>query len=290
MEGTNDDEKKTSYRRQRGSLGMPTVKGGLRLRPRPSRHKDCGPQPARLGWGPQSKTTCLSFHRNGYRFGELKRQVTLGRERGYVLFILCIRFALRLSTVFGIVFGLVFRGLSHRVGFQLVGFSAEFDRSESYLQFFLLDGNDAADHFRALGNHGLSLYRDGRGEARGKGITNVVLVAGEGLAYRRADGCAFRHGDQRGCLWCLACDAGRLRCLGFLGSGSSLIGGLVRAACYSQEACSCHSKPKFAMDPRVEHFVPPKGYPGSESKEVAGLSPSPGKTTKPANRGYSLLV
>src|SRR5712692_6758328 len=193
MEGTNDDEKKTPYRRQRGFLGMPTVKCGLRLRPRPSRHKDCGPQPARLGWGPQSKTTCLSFHRNGYRFGELKRQVTLGRERGYVLFILCIRFALRLSTVFRIVLGLVFRGLSHRVGFQLVGFSAEFDRSESYLQFFLLDGNDAADHFRALGNHGLSLYRDGRGEARGKGITNVVLVAGEGLAYRRADGCAFRQ-------------------------------------------------------------------------------------------------
>src|SRR5258708_4585372 len=31
-------------------------------------------------------------------------------------------------------------------------------------------------------------------------------------------------------------------------------------------------------------------YPGSESKEVAGLSPSPGKSTKPANDGYSLLV
>jgi len=34
MEGANDDEKKISYRSRRGFLGMPTVKGGLRLRPR----------------------------------------------------------------------------------------------------------------------------------------------------------------------------------------------------------------------------------------------------------------
>jgi hypothetical protein len=33
-----------------------------------------------------------------------------------------------------------------------------------------------------------------------------------------------------------------------------------------------------------------RDYPGSESKEVAGLSPSPGKSSKPANGGYSLLA
>ena len=57
----------------------------------------------------QLETTCLSFHRNANGLGELKRQPTLGREGGYVLFVLCIRFALRLGTVFGIIFALVFR-------------------------------------------------------------------------------------------------------------------------------------------------------------------------------------
>src|SRR6266436_451655 len=85
---------------------------------------------------------------------------------------------LRRSTVFGIIFGLVFHGLRHRVGFQLVGFSVELDRSESYLHFLALDLDHTADHFRALGNHGLSLDLDGCGELRGKGITDVVLVAG----------------------------------------------------------------------------------------------------------------
>src|SRR6267378_5725130 len=115
------------------------------------------PQPGRTGWGRQSNITCLSLHRDGDWLGEFKRQLTLGRESGYVLFVLCVRFALGLSIVFGIVFGLVFRGLGHRVGFQLVEFSAEFDRSESYLHFFVLDLDNAADHFRALGDHGLSL-------------------------------------------------------------------------------------------------------------------------------------
>jgi len=34
----------------------------------------------------------------------------------------------------------------------------------------------AADHFRALGNHGLSLDLDGGGELRGKGVTDVFLL------------------------------------------------------------------------------------------------------------------
>src|SRR6266852_4361833 len=186
--------------------------------------KTANPSRIVLAGARQSKTICLSFHRNGDGLGELKRQLTLGREGSYVP---CVRFPLRRSTVFGAVLGLVFRGLRHRGGFQLVGFSVEFDRSESYLHFFVLDLDDAADHFRALRNHGLSLYLDGRGELRSKGITGVVLVAGEGLAYRRADRCAFRHGDHRGWLRCFAWDAGSLRRLGFLGSGSSLVGGLV---------------------------------------------------------------
>src|SRR6266404_3454238 len=199
----------------------------------PSYQKNAGPSQLVLAGARQSKTACLSFHRNGDGLGELKRQLTLGREGGYVLYV---RLALRLSSVFGTVFGLVFRGLRHRVGFQLVGFSVEFDRSECYLHFFVLDLDDAADHFRALGNHGLSLYLDGRSELRGKGIARVVLVAGEGLAYRRADRCAFRHGDHRGCR-CFAGDADSLRCcglrclslrcLGFRRSGSSLVSALV---------------------------------------------------------------
>src|SRR5713226_3728741 len=120
--------------------------------------KTANPSRIVLAGARQSKTTCLSFHRNGDGLGELKRQLTLGREGGYVLLIHCIRFALPLSTVLGIALGLVFRGLSHRVGFQLVGFSGEFHRSESYLHFFLLDGDDATDNFRALWNHRLSLY------------------------------------------------------------------------------------------------------------------------------------
>ena len=189
--------------------------------------KTANPSQVVLAGARQSKTTCLTFHRNANGFGELKRQATLGREGGYALFVLCIRFALRLSTVFGIVFALVFRGLRHRVGFQFVGFSVQFHRSKSYLQFLVLDFDDAPDHFRSLGNHGLSLYLDGRGEPRGKHVTDVVLVAGEGLAYCRADRCAFRHGDHRGWLRRFAWDAGSLRRLGFLGSGSSLVGGLV---------------------------------------------------------------
>src|SRR6266481_4835741 len=152
--------------------------------------KTANPSQVVLAGARQSKTSCLSFHRNADGLGELKRQATLSREGGYALFVLCIRFALRLVTVFGIVFALVFRGLRHRVGFQLVGFTVEFHRSERYLQF-------------------------------------VVLVAGEGLAYCRADRCTFRHGDHRGWLRCFAWDAGSLRRLGFLGSGSSLVGGLV---------------------------------------------------------------
>src|SRR6267142_6185907 len=192
--------------------------------------KTASPSQVLLAGSPQSKTSCLSLHRNDDGFGELKRQSTLGRERSYVLFVLC------LSTVFGIVLGLVFRGLSHRVGFQLVGLSVELDRSESYLHFLALDLDDAADHLRALGDHSLPLYLDGRGEPRGKSITDVALVAGERLAYRRADRCAFRHGDHRGCR-CFAGDADSLRCrglrclslrcLGFRRSGSSLVSGLV---------------------------------------------------------------
>src|SRR5882724_4988769 len=143
--------------------------------------KTASPSQVVLAGARQLKTTRLSFHRNDDGLGELKRQSTLGRERSYVLFVLC------LSTVFGIVFGLVFRGLSHRVGFQLVGFSVELDRSESYLHFLALDLDDAADHFRALGNHGLPLYLNGRGEPRGKSIADVALVAGERLAYRRSE-------------------------------------------------------------------------------------------------------
>src|SRR6266478_205842 len=160
--------------------------------------KTASPSQVLLAGARQSKTSCLSLHRNDDGFGELKRQSTLGRERSYVLFVLC------LSTVFGIVFGLVFCGLRHRVGFQLVGFSVELDRSESYLHFLALDLDDAADHLRALGNHGLPLYLDGGGELRGKGVTDVVLVAGESLAYRRADCCALRHGNHRSWLRCFA--------------------------------------------------------------------------------------
>ncbi len=61
MEGTNDDEKKTPYRRQRGFLGMPTVKGGLRLRPRPSRHKDCGPSQVVLAGARSQKLLVYPF-------------------------------------------------------------------------------------------------------------------------------------------------------------------------------------------------------------------------------------
>src|SRR6266849_606286 len=93
---------------------------------------DCEPQPGRVGWGPAVKSCLLSFHRNGDGLGEFKRQLTLGREGGYVLFVL-VCFALRRGTVFGAVFGLVLCRLSHRVGFQLVGCSAEFDGSKSYL-------------------------------------------------------------------------------------------------------------------------------------------------------------
>src|SRR5712691_11079036 len=118
--------------------------------------KTANPSQVVLAGVRQSKTTCLSFHRNANGLGELKRQSTLGREGGYVLLFLCIRFALRLRTVFGIVFALVFRGLCHRVGFQLVGFSAQFHRSERYLQFLVLDLDDAPDHFCPFGNHGLS--------------------------------------------------------------------------------------------------------------------------------------
>ena len=82
--------------------------------------KTANPTRIVLAGARQSKTACLSLHGNGDGLGELKRQLTLGREGGYVL---CVRLALGLSTVFGIVFGLVFCGLRHRVGLQLVGFS-----------------------------------------------------------------------------------------------------------------------------------------------------------------------
>src|SRR6266850_7487030 len=189
--------------------------------------KTASPSQVVLAGARQLKTTCLSLHRNDDGFGELKRQLTLGRERGYVLFALCVRFPLRRSTVFGIVFGLVFRGLRHRVGFQLVGFSVELDRSESYLHFLALDLDDAADYFRALGDHSLPLYLDGRGEPRGERIADVTLVAGERLAYRRADRCAFRHGDHRGRLRRFACDADSLWCCCFFGRGSGLVGRFV---------------------------------------------------------------
>src|SRR3984893_10663595 len=189
--------------------------------------KTANPSQVVLAGAPAIKNYLLSFHRHANGLGELKRQATLSREGGYALFVLCIRFALRLITVFGIVFALVFRGLRHRVGFQLVGFTVEFHRSERYLQFFVLDLDDAPDHFRSLGNHGLSLYLDGCGEPRGKHVTDVVLVAGEGLAYCRADRCVLGPGLHRGWLRCFACDAGSLRRLSFLGSGSSLVGGLV---------------------------------------------------------------
>src|SRR6266702_3585450 len=40
-------------------------------------------------------------------------------------------------------------------------------------------------------------------------------------------------------------------------AGSALFGGLVRATCQSQEACSYHWKPKLATDLRIQHGTPP---------------------------------
>src|SRR5713101_2556080 len=184
----------------------------------------------------RSLPTYLSFGRNGHWLRELELQLALGREKGYVLV------GLGLVGIFGIAFGRAVRS-SNRIGFQIVGLPVDYDRSERHLQFVLFDLDDAAGYLRTLGNHGLPLHLNRRGEACGKDVTDLVLVASERLAYRRADLRAFRHCDHRRWLRCFVCCCGRLWRIGFLGSGSGFAGSGVGAARDSKNSCRCQREP-----------------------------------------------
>ena len=93
------------------------------------------------------------------RLGELKLQTSRGRHSDVL-------FARRIN----------------RIGLQGVRFSLDFDRGKRHGQFrrtLLLGGKDAAGYVSTLGNHNLPTHLNGRGEAGGKGITCMVIVAGD---------------------------------------------------------------------------------------------------------------
>src|SRR5579863_2519782 len=241
----------------------------------------------------------LSLYRDDYRLGQLKRELTLGRQERHVLVDRGLIGAFDVLRG-GSIVDLGFRS-RERIGFQIVGFSLDHNRSERHLDFVLFDLDDAAGYLRALGNHGLAIDLDRRGEAGGKGVADLVLVSGERLAYRCADRGTFRHRDHRGWLRGFLCYGFRrdrlcfrgdsLACVGVLRLGRSLVRGSIMAKeqeAPSQNGCRGQTEPEVPMCLKLEHFTPPKGYPGGEWDEVAGLIPSPDESAN-SKRGVSLF-
>jgi len=209
--------------------------------------------------------------------------VTLGRECGYALFCPSCPFwpfalALSLGTVFGLGF---FSRIAPPSWFPTRRISVEFHRGESRVTFklFVLDLDDAPDHFSRPGNHGsFPSILTGVERLAAKVSPTWVLVCWRGFwPTVRADRCAFRHGVTSGG-WLRFFCLGRWRPsvpLLFLGSGSILVGGpgLSSPATVKRPA-ACHSKPKFALDPRGRTFsLLQREYPGGESKEGCLVGP-----------------
>ena len=94
------------------------------------------------------------------------------------------------------VFGLVLVRRPPRVGHQVTVDSIDDDGRENDLQFVLLYLEDFAFDLSASWKHGLSVHLDGPCKAGLKGITPVILVAGEGLVDGCGDLGAFRQSDK----------------------------------------------------------------------------------------------
>jgi len=144
--------------------------------------KTANPSQVVLAGARQSKTTCLTFT------GMLTALASLNDRRlwaggWYALFVLCIRFALRLSTVFALFLPWFF-AMRHRVGFQFSKIFRAVPPKRGVTFNPVLDFDDAPTTFVPW-DHGLSLYLDRRREPRANvSPTWFLLLARFGLLSR----------------------------------------------------------------------------------------------------------